>query len=268
VALYSPEGKCQYTLAPLPPSPVAIAYLTMALLDEQILACGGTANKNCYLYDVATDSWSIYSTGNVVHTDKRGVVHQGKIYLSDDVIPEVFDPITKTWSTWAPLSSTPDCACFVSWKNVIIRFGGSASLLKVFQYDPSTKIWTTLSSSSPPMELCYSGCSVLPNMNVLLAGSSAGSYKMFSVYNVTSNTWPLTTNATINVFFSTLLLLGKRVVTIPHLSYSTITEYNYLSNTATNMGSLLNLPRPYFAGAISVPAGWFANLPNDCIGVQ
>jgi hypothetical protein len=118
------------------------------------------------------------------------------------------------------------------------------------------------------MPLCYSGCSVLPNMNVLLAGSSAGSYKMFSVYNVTSNTWPLTTNATVNVFFSSLLLLGKRVMTIPHLSYSTVTEYNYLNNSATNVGSLLNLARPYFAGAISVPAVWFAYLPNDCIGVE
>jgi hypothetical protein len=269
VGLYSPSGKCQYTITPLPPSPIGIAYLTMSLLNKQVLACGGTNNKNCYIYDVATDKWSIYSTSNAFHTDMRGVVHQGKVYLTDNTKPEVFDPVTKTWSTWTAPPFSGGCACFVSWKNVIFRFGpGNGNYRQVLQYDPTTKIWTTLTPSNPPMDLCYSGCAVLPNMNVLLAGSVTGSInKMFAVFNVTSNTWPLTTNATVNLYHSKVLVMGSRVFIIPHYDYSTVIEYNYFDNTASNMSTLLNLPRPFFAGAIAAPAVWFSHLPDGCIGV-
>jgi hypothetical protein len=266
VGLYSPDGNCQYSLAPLPPSPIGIGFLTMALMSKQILACGGTNNTNCFLYNVARDQWSIYSAGHFVHNERRGVVHQGKIYLPDDTNPEVFDPVTQTWSIWpAPLFSV-HWTCFVSWKNVILGFGGDSNKLRVSKFDPTTNAWSTLSPSSPPMELDHSSCAVLSDMNVLLAGSSslAWNYKKFAVYNVTSNTWPLTTNATVNLYHSSLLILGNRFFTIPHYAYSTVTEYIYISNTASSMKTLFNLSRPFFAGSISAPASWFAHLPNDC----
>ena len=270
MGLYSPEGKCQHSLAPLPPSPIGIGFLTLALLNKQILACGGTNNRNCYRYVVATDVWSIYSTGNVVHTDRRGFVHQGKIYLPDDTQPEVFDPITRIWSTWsAPLSSVYS-SCFVSWKNIILGFGGLNNKLAVFQFDPSTNTWTTLSPSSPPMGLVHSSCVVLPNMNVLLAGTSSEpeNYNRLAVYNVTTNTWPLTTYATVNLYHSSILIMGNRYFAIPHYEYSTVIEYNYYNNTASSMNTLINLSRPSYVGAISVPASWFNHLPNGCIGVK
>jgi hypothetical protein len=37
VGLYSPDGNCQYSLAPLPPSPIGMGFLTMALMNKQIL---------------------------------------------------------------------------------------------------------------------------------------------------------------------------------------------------------------------------------------
>jgi hypothetical protein len=39
---------------------------------------------SCYLYDVGTNSWSLYSNGSDYNGGIRGVVHQGKIYLPDD----------------------------------------------------------------------------------------------------------------------------------------------------------------------------------------
>jgi hypothetical protein len=98
VALYSPNGKCQHILSSLNPAPIGVPYLTMALLDKQILSCGGGNSKSqCFLYDVATDTWTFYSTSNAVHNLRRGVAHQGKIYIMDDSHPEVFDPLNKTW---------------------------------------------------------------------------------------------------------------------------------------------------------------------------
>jgi hypothetical protein len=118
------------------------------------------------------------------------------------------------------------------------------------------------------MDLCYSGCAVFPNMNVLLAGSVTGSInKMFAVFNVTSNTWPLTTNATVNLNHSKVFIIGSRVFIIPHYDYSTVIEYDYFSHTASIMSTLLNLLRHLFAGTIAVPMVWFSHLPDGCIGV-
>ena len=106
--LYSPDGGCQYAFTPSGDFPANIGYLTLALLDKQIVGFGGNSNPNCYLYDVATNSWSIYSTGIVQHNYEKGVVHQGKIYLLDDTGSQVFDPITKILATWPnpPLTSS------------------------------------------------------------------------------------------------------------------------------------------------------------------
>ncbi len=80
----------------------------------------------------------------------------------------------------APLFSVY-CSCFVSWKNVILAFGGISNKQDVFHFDPSTNACTTLGSSFPPLELAQSSYIVLPNMNVLIAGSSTqpASYQKF-----------------------------------------------------------------------------------------
>jgi hypothetical protein len=269
VAVYSPDGQCQYTLPPLPPSPVGIAYLTLALFGDQILACGGNGNVNCYSYDAGADRWSVFSTGNVAHVEKRGLGHQGKIYLSDNSQTEVFNPSTKTWSTWSLPPYSSYCACFVSWNDVILRFGGIESNNKVYSYNPSSNTWTDLNPPNPPMLSCFSGCVVMPDQNVLLAGSTTttADYQKFLVYNVTSNTWPQYAMADVNIYFSTPLVLGSRVFTIPHPSYSTVVEYDFQNNSVSDSAIPISLVRPLFAGAIAVPATWFSNLPGDCIGI-
>ena len=71
--------------------------------------------------------------------DRRGVAHQGKIYLSDDSQAEVFDMKAKTWSAWpAPPFTNGAGVCFVSWNDVILCFGAGASgSLQVLQYEPA-----------------------------------------------------------------------------------------------------------------------------------
>ena len=269
VSIYSPDGQCQYTLSPLLPSPVGIAYLTLALFGDQVIACGGNGNTNCYSYDAGADQWSIFSTGKVIHSERLGLTHQGKIYLTDDSQPEVFDPSSKTWSTWRASPSTPYCSCSVSWNDVILQFGGYYSLQQIYRYSPSINTWTALNPQKAPLDLCFSGCVVMPDQNILIAGSSspAVNYKKFAVYNVTSNTWPQFAFADVNVFFSTPLVIGSRIFTIPFLSYSTVVEYGFNDNSVTAMDAQLSLARPYFAGAIAVPATWFSHLPGDCSGI-
>ena len=109
VELYSPEGKCQHNLSPIP----LYGYLTiydpvMYLLNDQTLACGGSSSLSCFIYNISSDSWSLMvSTSTTNHGQFPGSIYQGKIYLTDDVYPEVFDPVSQKWSFWplSPISS-------------------------------------------------------------------------------------------------------------------------------------------------------------------
>ena len=101
------------------------------------------------------------------------LVHQGKIFLTHNNAPQIFDPVTKVWSTWAASLSTIPYTCCVSWRNSIIKFGGpsSTATVQAWSYNPATNDWTSL-NTTPPFYLYNSGCTVLPNDNVLLTGCS------------------------------------------------------------------------------------------------
>ena len=267
--LYSPNGRCQYTLpAPsYPSSPVGRTYLTLTLMDHQILSCGGFSNLDCYLYDVPTDTWSIYSASQQRHQYMHGVVHQGKIYLPDNTLPEVFDLSTQTWSTWPRHPVSSSYTCFVSWEGFILAFGGVSN--QIYQFDPSTSSWTPLNPPLPPMGLSYNGCLVLPNKNVLLTGSSESesSYKKYSVYNVTSNTWEHSGYSANYLALFAPVLLGDRIFVIPTGYPTQVTEYVYANDTCgydfPPMTSQIVQP----VAALAVPADWFSHLPNGCQGV-
>ena len=50
----------------------------------QIVSCKGTLTQNCYLYDIATNSWSLYSISSKANQYARGVVYKNKIYITGD----------------------------------------------------------------------------------------------------------------------------------------------------------------------------------------
>ena len=266
VSLYSPSGKCQLTLNSPATSAKGIQYVTLALLDKQILACGGNGNKNCILFDVATSSWSIYSSGFATHDYNRGVVHRGKIYLFDDIQPEVFDPLTKTWSFIHAPPKSVSCACFVSWNDVILSFGGFYSKQGAFKFDPETNLWTNLNLALPPMLICNSGCVVLPNNNILIAGSRELNYN-YGVYNVTSNTW-ISAEISPSILVNSIpIVMGKRVFIMPSQYEPKVMEYVVSNQTFVPAAANFVIDRIDFYAAISVPAIWFSNWQGGCIGV-
>jgi hypothetical protein len=133
IEMYTPEGTCVQSLPPPPSGYNNFGGAIAMALKAQVLVCGGYSNSNCYLFDIASNSWSVYSTGRNVHTYFNGVAHDRKIFLYDDLSPEVFDPATKVWSTWKPTPTATYYSCFVSWKGFILRFGGSSTSSSVLQ---------------------------------------------------------------------------------------------------------------------------------------
>jgi hypothetical protein len=161
---------------------------------------------------------------------------QGKIYLPDDTQPQIFDPVTKTWSNWTR-PSTPMCyACFVSWKNYILQFGGPTPIYsrQVQKYDPSTHKWTTL-PIYPPFDINRYGCGTFANGDIFIVGPM-GHYS----YNFAKNVWANSCRSNCpypNATVQTILHFGYRVLPIP-------------------------------AAAIEVPAKWFSHIPGGCIGID
>ena len=235
----------------------------LGIIDEKIVVCAGSYNQLCYLYDVVNDHWSVYSTSQYSHSELPGVFHHGKFYLSEDTHPEVFDPSTKTWSTWAISPERPSYACLVSWKDVILQIGGSSTGMQVYQYDPSSNTWTNLNAPSPPNYLYSMSCLVLPNMNVLIAGPNNA--KTVSAYNVTSNKWVYNITTSLDVKYSSLLLLGARAFIVPY--HTNLMECNYNNQLVTVIDNQFSVLHEYYPGVIAVPDAWFSYLPGGCIGV-
>jgi hypothetical protein len=266
IILYSPNGKCLHKLTPNLPRVLDISGQSVLgiIADEKILACGGTYNYNCYLYDVVADQWSIYSTSHYDSTEHPGVFHKGKFYLSHDSNPQVFDPSTKTWSTWPVSPERSLYACLVSWNDVIIQIGGWDTGTRIFSYNPATNTWTNMNAPAPPKGLFYMSCLILPNMNVLVAGLQH--QQILTSYNVTSNTWGLNITTALPVDYSSLVLLGSRSFIVPY--YSSFMEFSYNNQSVTVTDTNFLTRHAYYPGVVAVPDAWFSYLPGGCVGVK
>jgi len=157
-----------------------------------------------------------------------GVAFNNKIYIVDDKYPEVYYEQSNTWSNWtAPLIKFGRGACLVTWKSTFLLFGGDRNRLGIQRYNHSTHSWSKVNTSSAPFDMYFSGCVVLPNENVLIAGSHNNYTRKSALFNLKSNKWTLL-NQTINIdrSASTLVRLGERVFAIGGHNTTGIEEFH------------------------------------------
>ncbi len=150
VEVYSPTGSCNYALAPLPSTGTNFGII-LAYIKQVIFACAGPYNKICWKYNIASNSWSLYTTAKFTHDYRPAATYNNKLYFIDEYNPEVFDPATNTWSTWpVPPIKTGDGPCMVVWKDTFLLFGGYVTRRAVQSYNHTTKAWKVLSIVSAP----------------------------------------------------------------------------------------------------------------------
>jgi hypothetical protein len=270
VELYSPEGNCQHNLAPIPVSGLESHEPILAYIDDKILACAGfEPNKNCYLYHPNNDSWSIYSVSTFTHESQPGEIYNDKIYIKDVSNPEVFDPVSYSWSSWpAPLNGTGEGSCLVAWKDTFILLGGSSSPRGLQSFNHTSNTWQILDSSLVPMDIVYSGCILLPTDDILIVGSDIVSdHSSVALYKVRENTWETLPDTSISIHGTSLVMLGTRVFAIDCDAKNVIEEFHYNNNTWSSVEAKLIVSR-FHHGTIALPAELFQHLPGGCVGVQ
>jgi N-acetylneuraminic acid mutarotase len=269
VELYSPEGNCQHSLAPIPVSGSESYEPVLAFTDEKILACGGSGNKNCYLYHTKNDSWSVYSTSSFTQNLQPGETFNEKIYITDGSNPEVFDPASNSWSSWPkPIRKTGNGPCLVAWMDTFILLGGFSNRQGIQTFNHSSNTWQVLDSTNVPMDIYLSGCALLSSDEILVVGSEDSDLSSAALYNIRANTWKKLAETTNAKQGASLVILGSRIFVMGDHYENVIEEFDYDTSTWSLVEAKLITHREGHQGVIALPAEMFQHLPGGCVGVQ
>ena len=195
------------------------------------------------------------------------IINTSQLIL-DDVTPDIFDPVNKTWKTWSLAPKPSQHSCLVALDGYFLRFGGIGGSRDIYKYNVTSDTWTFI-YSNVTMGFYYCGCSLLPNGNVILVGSWYTTYSYsYVVYNVSGNSWGQISNGQNSRLSAVVLLLGTRVFTVSGGSVNVVEEFHWSNNTLEIKSFSLINTRTQPPGAIAVPSKLFANMKGGCLGVQ
>jgi len=266
--LYSPEGKCNQFLAPIPINGTNFEVL-LTYLNQKIFACGGHDNKDCWQYNVASNSWTLYNTAKFTHNFQASATYNNKLYIVDDFNPETFDPITKVWSAWpAPLNRSTDGPCMVTVGDTFVLIGGYAKRRSVQVFNHTTQSWKVMTPDIPS-EMVYPGCILLPNgEDILVVGSEDTPYhSAASLYNTKNNTFKRLPDVAFNRAGTKLISFGNRIFAADGHGGSSVEEFFPSTNTWKPISVHLKEWRAGHFGSVVLPASTFANITGGCTGI-
>ena len=268
VELYSPDGNCQHELAKIN---VSQSEPFLAYIDEKIISCGGHGKKDCFVYNIAEDKWSLLTSYSYTHDYEPAASYDNKLYIADDTNPEVYDPVASTWSSW-PVTPKQlgEGPCMVAWHDDFLLIGGRKSDNGVQRYSHATQAWNIVESSSAPMIVDFSGCLVLPTDEVLVVGAEDPDIAGIAaaLYNVTANSWTKLDDTQWSHHGVSLVQLGQRVFALGSRDQNVVEEFHYNNNTWTTLDDGLIVHRTGHHDVLSLPADLFQHLPGGCVGVQ
>ena len=214
------------------------------------------------VYDPASDTWSTDTSLPTATSDLGAAVVNGHIYavggfaansitgqLATATV-EVYDPISKTWSTGSPLvtsASQPGAGltgvAAVALKGMIYAIAASGSMVPSLTqvYDPASMTWSTSATSRPGTNSGGSGAgdvsaAVLNGKIYTLDGIGT-----VQVYDPGSNTWTTAQSLTprgmpaISVANGSVYALGAQVNGIAYISLTevyapSVTVYTFIRN--------------------------------------
>jgi len=265
VELYSPTGNCSHQLADFP---IPSNNPVLVFVNEMIIGCYG--GHSCWEYNAKENNWSVIARAPFAQIYQPGVVYQEKVYIIDEASPQVFDPSSKTWSSWpsSPNKFT-NAAWMVGWKDCIILLGGLSNVRGVQIFNITEQTWTVMDSSQVPMDLWWSSSLTLPNGNIFIVGSYVNQYQYSAAfYNPADNSWT-ELEKTSNSHFGTILVqLGSRIFAIDGGYTDLVEEFILETNTWESVDVELLVKRDGWHSVLALPARLFSHLPGGCQGIE
>ncbi len=265
VEIYSPTGNCNHKLSDLP---IASDLPVLVYVKKMIIACSG--GKSCWEYKVKENNWSMVATAPFTHNYQPGVVFQEKVYVIDESNPQMFDPSSKTWSSWpSPPKKTGGAPTMVGWKDCILLLGGNSNRRGVQIFNVSEQTWTVMDSSQVLMDLQWSSSLTLVNENLFIVGAySDGFYNSAVFYNPTDNSWVKLQDSVTDHLGTRLVLLGSRIFAIDGFQTDLVEEFMLETNTWKPVDIELLIKRTGHHSVLALPAILFSHLQGGCQGVN
>jgi len=189
------------------------------------------------------------------------VVHNDKIFIINDLNPQVYDPRENTWAKWPrPVKSVGEWPCLISWTDIILVFGGDKNKKGLQSFNSTANVWSVLNAELLPFELDPAACILLPTNQVLVI-----SFRNAALYNIQSNSWERLKDLKSTRYGSTFVNLNGRIFMYGGLDDVT-EEYLYNSKKwkqvkADPIGTHM------FSSALALPAEEFGDLIDGCEGV-
>ncbi len=269
--LFSPNGGCQYKLAPVPTSG-SFFMPSLAFIDNKIIACPSFTpdTNNCWSYNITANKWSGF-TSVKYHLGGSGISYNNKIYIYDTTTPEIVDIKDNTTSSWPvpakPIGTWPG---LILWKDTILAFGG-AQANGVQSFNTSSKLWTVLDQGLAPINMFAPTCILLPSDEVLVVASYYA-LNGCALYSIKNNSWLKLDNvkyirrgsSLVNLNGRFFVMGGENVdnkaVTdiVEEFIYETKSWVTQTLKPSTVMG---------YSSAIALPAQLFAYQIGGCKGL-
>ncbi|ATB42216.1 hypothetical protein CYFUS_007693 [Cystobacter fuscus] len=243
-------------------------FAAVTLPSKKILIVGGfpilgSPLSTAELYDPDSDSYSsitmsstrLYPTATLLQSGKV-LVAGGDWYYGGHKIPEVYDPITGTWTPTGPMSSarTHPSAVLLKSGKVLISGGENSDGEKLSTaeiYNPAEGTWTL----AAPMLSAHVGhtLTLLPSGKVLLVGTVSNGTGGAELYDPETNIWTNADSGIIGFGYHTSTLLPSgRVLAIGGSNSAGI--YNPLTNSWMPTGPEVTHTR-YLHSATLLPSG-------------
>jgi len=102
VELYSPNGGCNFPLAPLPKQ--LFANPLVGRYKDKVLVClgysdqSGGDNNQCWQYSYATNTWAFLTQSTYMHRWRTPFLFKNFVYFIDGSNPEKYNIDTNQWS--------------------------------------------------------------------------------------------------------------------------------------------------------------------------
>lgn len=283
VELYSPNGGCNFQLAPLPVQLYANFFL--GRYKTLIIACMGYSDqtgsdyRNCWKYSPTTNAWSSLTGSNYFHRWRTGFLYKNLVYFVDNANPEVYNVDTNQWSAGISAPNSPNNApCMVVYRDSVFVLGGDGYNIGNRQYNFTTQAWTNLLNL--PAGFQFFGCALLPASadrlpngplydDKILMMQHNGDDRAGTIYDIKNNVYlPMTPTAS-GHRHNFLLSLGRRVFVLSGYNGAAtpvVEEYHKHNNSWTVAKSVL--VARWHPSAVPVPAHWFKAFPGGCQGVK